>query len=101
MPQKLYARYVRISLKFFLNADLSELSRHEIMPRLMQLFNYPYAILRKLADVKNPAVLSHVCKVFAGLKDIESEGLPSKVGHVLDDLKQLGVMIAGADAFPP
>lgn len=85
---------------FPVDADLSVL-RNDIKQRVMQLFNYPYAILRKLADVKNPAVLSHVCKVFAGLKDIESEGLPSKACHVLNDLKQLGVMIAGADAFPP
>ncbi|EMS57932.1 hypothetical protein TRIUR3_28533 [Triticum urartu] len=67
------------------DADLSELP---IQQRLLQLFNYPYVILRKLADVKNPAVLSHVCKAFASLKDIESEGLPSKVCHVLNDLKQ-------------
>ncbi|XP_048552336.1 uncharacterized protein LOC125532239 [Triticum urartu] len=80
------------------DADLSELP---IQQRLLQLFKYPYVILRKLADVKNPDVLSHMCKAFAGLKDIRSEGLPSKVCHVLNDLKQLGGMISGADAFPP
>lgn len=68
---------------------------------LLQLFKYPYVIRRKLADVKNPDVLSHVCKAFIGLKDIQSEGLPGKVCRVLNNLKQLGVMIAGADAFPP